>query len=229
MNNEGKRYTVSIHEKKKAYEGTVWESNNYGSFKIVEYITSKKILISFLATGYRRIVTLHHIKSGEVADKLHRSVYGVGYIGDGLFSSCNKGKTPKSYECWVNMYTRCYSEIYQKEFPTYKGCTVAEEWHNFQNFAKWFEENYIEGYQLDKDIKVEGNKIYGPDTCMFVSNQENSEKANAKYYKMLSPDGIVTEIYNMAQFCEGTDLTATNMIKVYKGRAKTYKGWTKYE
>ena len=76
------------------------------------------------------------------------------------------------------MFDRCYYSGYQDNNPTYRGCTVAEEWHNFQNFAKWYEDNYIEGYQLDKDIKVEGNKVYGPDTCMFISKQENVEETD---------------------------------------------------
>lgn len=29
-----------------------------------------------------------------------------------------------------------------------------------RHLKKWFDENYIEGYELDKDILVEGNRIY---------------------------------------------------------------------
>jgi len=28
-------------------------------------------------------------------------------------------------------------------------------------------------YQLDKDIKVQGNKLYSPDTCLFVTQEQN--------------------------------------------------------
>lgn len=61
---------------------------------------------------------------------------------------------------------RCYDVKYSKKHPTYKDCTVCEEWHNFQTFAKWFDENYYEIentiMDLDKDILKNGNKIYCP-------------------------------------------------------------------
>ena len=45
----------------------------------------------------------------------------------------------------------------------YLDVTVCEEWHNFQNFAKWFYENYYEisgeKMRLDKDILIKGNKM----------------------------------------------------------------------
>ena len=77
---------------------------------------------------------------------------------------------------------QCYSVVmtqkYHEKYPTYKGCSVCEEWWNFQNFAEWYEDNFytIEGEKicLDKDILVKGNKIYSPKTCTFVSNRINS-------------------------------------------------------
>ena len=75
------------------------------------------------------------------------------------------------------MLKRCYSKKCQKKQPAYKGCIVCEEWHNFQNFAKWYEENYydVDGERmcLDKDILVKHNKIYSPDTCIFVPETIN--------------------------------------------------------
>ena len=62
----------------------------------------------------------------------------------------------------------------QEKQPSYIGCLVDEEWHNFQNFAEWFEDNYVEGWHLDKDILIKGNKIYSPETCCFVPLEINS-------------------------------------------------------
>ena len=75
------------------------------------------------------------------------------------------------------MLTRCYSDKYKKKKPTYEDCKVYEELLNFQNFAKWDSENYyeIEGETmcLDKDILVKHNKIYSPETCVYVPNTIN--------------------------------------------------------
>ena len=75
------------------------------------------------------------------------------------------------------MLARCYDPKYTQKHPTYKQCEVCEEWHNFQNFAQWFENNYYEidkqVMNLDKDILIKENKIYSPETCVFVPQNIN--------------------------------------------------------
>lgn len=95
----------------------------------------------------------------------------------------------KTYSVWTQMIDRCYSSKRQEKQPTYVGCTVCEEWKYFSNFKKWFDENYIEGFQLDKDILVEGNKIYSPNTCVFVPPQINNLLLQQKTNKSL-PNGV---------------------------------------
>ncbi|WP_146745753.1 hypothetical protein [Enterobacter sp. RIT418] len=41
-------------------------------------------------------------------------------------------------------------------------------------------------FQLDKDIKIPGNKVYGEATCMFVSDTQNSIDANARRHNKKS-------------------------------------------
>ena len=72
------------------------------------------------------------------------------------------------------MLMRCYSGKYQESHPTYAGCTVSDEWHTFSNFKAWMEKQDFEGKQLDKDILFEGNKVYGAETCVFVTPSVNS-------------------------------------------------------
>jgi hypothetical protein len=78
------------------------------------------------------------------------------------------------YQKWVSMLERCYSKKYQERSPTYIGCTVCEDWLTFSNFKVWMEKQDWEDKQLDKDILFPGNKEYGPETCVFVSQQVNS-------------------------------------------------------
>lgn len=93
----------------------------------------------------------------------------------------------KCGKAWENMKQRCYSEKYQEKYPTYKGCYVCDDWLNYDNFKKWFDENYnpetMKGFVLDKDILVEGNKIYSPDTCCFVPQEINNTFKNYKNKK----------------------------------------------
>lgn len=74
---------------------------------------------------------------------------------------------------WVNVLQRCYSENYHNLHETYRGCTVCEDWKYFSNFKSWMEAQDWEGKELDKDMLIEGNKVYSPDTCIFVSQSLN--------------------------------------------------------
>lgn len=78
------------------------------------------------------------------------------------------------YRTWKNMLVRSYSDKYKAEKPTYEESTTIEEWHLFSKFKAWMETQPWEGHQLDKDILVRGNKVYGPETCVFVSNVVNT-------------------------------------------------------
>lgn len=50
--------------------------------------------------------------------------------------------------------------------------------------------------------------------------------AHAKTYILLSPDGILTEIYNMEKFCRDNGLHRGNMCSVAYGNRKSAHGWT---
>ena len=78
------------------------------------------------------------------------------------------------YRTWTSMLKRCYSIKFQEKFPTYKWCSVSEEWLRFSNFRAWMERQDWEGMQLDKDLLFEGNKIYSSVTCVFVTQMVNS-------------------------------------------------------
>lgn len=131
-----------------------------------------KIRIKFLHTGYERDVMSKEVKNGAVKDLMYPSIAGVGYIGEGYFKTRHDHKL--HYQTWLDMIKRCYKPKDDMTAKTYRGVTVCEEWHNYQNFAKWFDENYIEGFKLDKDFKVLGNKVYSPTTCVFLPAEINS-------------------------------------------------------
>lgn len=77
------------------------------------------------------------------------------------------------YRVWKGMIERGCSEKFKVKYPTYKDVTVCEEWYRFSVFKAWMEGQDWEGKELDKDILVLGNKVYSPETCVFVSKQVN--------------------------------------------------------
>lgn len=77
------------------------------------------------------------------------------------------------YTRWTNMLKRCYSKIYHEKTPTYLGCSVCDDWKYFSKFRAWMIEQDWEGKELDKDLFITGNKIYSPETCVFISRMVN--------------------------------------------------------
>ena len=128
---------------------------------------------NWIAKGMR----YDNFKKGNIKCPYERRVYGVGYLGEGKYKVYENGKNTKYYDAWHDMLNRCYSEKLHKKYPTYKDCKVCDEWHNFQNFGIWYKDNYYkiedEKMHLDKDILIKGNKIYSPDTCIFVPQRIN--------------------------------------------------------
>lgn len=98
------------------------------------------------------------------------------------------GELIQSYITWSDMIRRCYDTKFHKKNPTYKDCSVCEEWLSFKNFKEWHDQNYSTGLdkslatrlELDKDLLVEGNKIYSPETCVFIPHKVNVFLANKR-------------------------------------------------
>ena len=152
--------------------------NTYGlAMKIIEYNNCRNIVVQF-ENGYKKTTTYQVFEQGQITNPYFKSIFNQGYLGVGIFKTDNKeGRKSKEYHAWTHMSERCYNEKFQEKQPTYKECSVCEEWLNFQNFAKWYNENYyeVEGQvmSLDKDILLKGNKIYSPETCMLVPKNIN--------------------------------------------------------
>ena len=94
------------------------------------------------------------------------------------------------YETWDNMIKRCYDKNADKKSPTYKDCTVSDEWHYFSAFLEWYNQHYIERWHLDKDILIKGNKEYGPKTCCFVPREINNLFLRRQRFRGLLPIGV---------------------------------------
>lgn len=112
--------------------------------------------------------------------KRRNLVCGVG-VNDAPFATTMRrdGKLHHhtAYKDWHNMINRCYSGKY----PSYNDVFVDDSWHYFMNFHTWWCNNYQQGYALDKDLLVQGNKLYSPTTCIYIPvwlNSYISRKSN---------------------------------------------------
>lgn len=147
-----------------------------GRVATITSFTSRGQMTVVFEDGVEMSTTYNTFIEGKIKHPNTPTLYGVGYIGIGSYKATENGKHTKVHEIWSAMMGRAYNPAKKDSLPTYENVVVCEEWHNFQNFAKWYEENYykIDGQrmELDKDILSKSKdlsaKIYSPETCLIV-------------------------------------------------------------
>lgn len=108
----------------------------------------------------------------------NKKVAGIGIYEKGKYLGSENGKMTKAYRIWLRMIQRCEPGGWQqRNKPSYIGCEVHPEFIHYQDFAEWCHNQIgfgVPGYDLDKDILMPGNKVYGPYTCAFVPRELNT-------------------------------------------------------
>ncbi len=158
--------------------GDEFITNEGGSVTVINISNWKSITVMHNNIRHHTTtVIFSDLIKGKVKNPFKPRLYGVGYMGVGVYTSNLPGSstlTPE-YTAWSHMLGRCYDIGFTTKNTNYANCTVCIEWHNFQVFAHWYRHTgyYNIGYELDKDILVEGNRIYSPSTCCMVPREIN--------------------------------------------------------
>lgn len=140
-----------------------------------------------------------HLSQKQGCRKCYYDKKRVGIIGIGITDIAvdkHDKKEYKKYTLWRNMIVRVNK--YDKSRPLYKGCTVCKEWHTYSIFKDWVEDSdngYKDGYHLDKDILVKGNKKYSPETCCFVPSEINVLFTKRQRFRGNYPIGVCFDGY----------------------------------
>ena len=157
--------------------GERWLTNEGYWVIIIEYLGVRDCTIKFDSGLIIENIQYGNVKRGQIKNPYHPSIYGVGYNGVGRHIT-KKGSDRKMYNTWLSALERSYCEKWHLKQPTYIECTTDEFWYNFQNFGDWYEENFnpefMQGWELDKDILCKGNKVYSSSTCCFVPHEINT-------------------------------------------------------
>lgn len=142
----------------------------------------------------------------ELANKLSLSKLRTEYLEamDRWKSACKDLKLG-GYKCevdnhpaytkWQGMLNRAYGASSSK---WYDNVTVSESFKHYRIFKQWYLTQHVEeGWELDKDLLVKGNKVYCADRCCFLPKEINSALAinrslipalAEKYRKVLNDD-----------------------------------------
>jgi hypothetical protein len=90
------------------------------------------------------------------------------------------------------MKYRCQPKFWVK-FPAYEGCTLSEEFEDFQYFTNWHREQVgyeSQDFALDKDLLFSGNKMYHPDRCLLIPRSLNTWAVASKSKRGPYPQGV---------------------------------------
>ena len=188
-----------ILNKREELLGKEFETNSCGKCFIIDYQGQKDVTVIFYDPVCVTKCSMHNLKTGVVSNAAYKNkyptVYGVGVIGEGVYSP---EKDKRIYKLWQSVLQRGYDIAFKKRNHTYKDVTVCDEWLNFQNFAAWcYSQKFFDAkddkgkaYSLDKDILVKGNKVYSPETCCFVPHIINCVTISCKKVRGNLPIGV---------------------------------------
>lgn len=171
--------------------GDTFETKHYGFVAIIKRLPREgkltgRVLIRFLNTGNERVATIDNIIRGGVKD------YGVGkYTTCGGYMDIERSGYEQASVVWKGILDRCLNTSTKKS--VYKGVKICDEWMTFSNFAYWFNEHYVEGFDLDKDIMSRSlgmEPIYSPQVCRFVPVVINAVLTKRQRFRGKYPIGV---------------------------------------
>ena len=177
--------------------GKIFPTNNCGDIELIEHKGKQIYDVRFSDGTIVKDITFGRIIEKTVKNPNEKNIYNVACIGEGVLPKDNK----IAYKHWINMIQRVYCEKYKSLYPTYKNTSVSPMWLVFKEFLKWFENNYVENWVLDKDIIGKENKIYSPETCIFVPAEINA--LFRKHSKSNTGLQGVTKVYNGKFYSKG--------------------------
>lgn len=155
------------------YIGKILKSQKYGDMELLSYNKGGRCKIKFLNTGNIIESEFRAFYQGTAQDPQQQLVFGIGKSYSDKYKIREHGKKTPQYAAWENMLARCYYDKTSR-FSAYGGIgvRVCDEWLVYENFAKWYDKNYVDGYHLDKDLLGNG-LLYSPENCCYIPQKLN--------------------------------------------------------
>ena len=215
--------------------------NNQGCLmKIIKYNEATDIVVQFQDEYRAEVHTQYtNFKRGNVKNPYFPSVYGVGITGNKYQTwITGTNEHTKEYDAWQNMLARCFDKKIKEKYPTYKDAACCEEWLYYDNFYEWLHKqpnfnnwHNNDGWHLDKDILIKGNKIYSPDTCVLVPYNVNKLFVKHELHRGNLPIGV-TKCNNRDGFiarCMNPITNKRDYIGYYSTPLKSFIAYKSYK
>lgn len=179
------------------YNGMIFTNKKGFKWRVVDCQRLKKILVESCEWHqYTTVVTKESIKRGAI-------FYPYGKMSDGCYAGkgawISSSKNPH-FHTWASLRTRTLDTNFKQRHKSYIDCSLCEEWMCMQNFCDWAESTKPKDtsvkWELDKDLLIEGNKLYSPETCCWLPKEINlflSKMGEKAIYPKTLKDG--SEVY----------------------------------
>ena len=131
------------------------------------------------------------------------------------------------YGTWHSMLRRCYDPKFHERSPGYKEVSICDEWVLFSKFKEWMLDQDWQEKHLDKDILVPNNKIYSPDTCIFVPKHLNNFLTDRKNHSGPCPVGVYfnTKYQKYLAYCRNPITNKKEYLGGFDCPEKAHLAW----
>lgn len=209
--------------------------NNQGYLmRIVKYNKAIDIVVEFQDEHKARVHTNYAcFAKGAVKNPYHTLVYGIAIRGDKYPASVDGNQT-KEYSAWFQMIRRCFAKRVNQ--PTYNDVVCCNEWLYYENFYEWLhkQENFDkwlnnDGWHLDKDIIIKGNKIYSPETCCLVPQNVNCLFTKHDAARGSYPIGVIKAANGFVARCMNPFIKKFIHLGTYETPEKAFLAYKLYK
>lgn len=136
----------------------------------------------------------------------------------------NKRRTPTQAKTREQYLWGAINQRLQRDV-SYTGC--SNQFESLQEFKLWLplqvgyqsRDNNGEYWQLDKDIAFPGNKVYSPDTCVFVPRSLNS------LFKAKSGELPIGVSFHEASGKWCSRISSSGWLGIYDTPLEAHKAW----
>lgn len=200
-------YTMRKGELRGIHIGHFYQMNNTEWLEVLEINNKSDVKVRFLEYPHIRSAHASEIRNGGVRNPMRPIIAGVGYTGVGPIPYTINRDLTRAGQTWNNMLKRVLQPKRETDVRLYGKCKIHTDWLNFQNFGAWYhqqidrfgEVDFV--WNIDKDLLVPGNKVYGPDTCIMVPSHINCLLTDSSLRRGKYPMGVLYENGKYIAYC----------------------------
>lgn len=119
--------------------------------------------------------------------------------------------------------------VFQNTQLCYKGC--SHTFKDFQEFAEWCntQKGFKEDFQLDKDLLFKNNKIYSPETCVFLPREINKALIRMTCRRGMYPIGVTVDKKGIRAKCADTLNNRIHLIGYFTSVEEAFEAYKSYK